>query len=113
MKLKTTNKVIKNGYYHILSIGYCDMAHLLKYQAPFAYNAGVYGWNWDAYEIDNICICTGYRPISSSNTNVNFDLMREYEQNAQNICNNWSIEYDKKVELINALLLEFVNECIK
>ena len=39
--------------------------------------------------------------------------MREYERKASVIrCDN-TIDYEIKKEMVNALLLEFVNECIK
>ena len=68
--------------YRILSVGYCDMQYLLKFQNPVAYSAGVNGWDCDYYEIDDVVICTGYNPIKSKNIIDDYELIREYEQKA-------------------------------
>ena len=68
--------------YRILSVGYCDMQYLLKFQNPVAYSAGVNGWDCDYYEIDDVVICTGYNPIKSKNIIDDYKLIREYEQKA-------------------------------
>ena len=113
MKLKTTNKAIKNGYNKIIGVGYCDLQSLLTFKSPFAYTSGTYGWNCDFYDVDGVCICTGYRSIVSKNSSVDYDVMREYERKASVIrCDN-TIDYETKKEMVNALLLEFVNECTK
>jgi hypothetical protein len=84
MKYKTTAKDLKAGYYHIISVGYCDLQSLLNYKTPVAYNAGIYGWNFDVYDINGIAIVTGYRPAPSKNSiKNNYALAREYEQKAQ------------------------------
>lgn len=35
---------------------------------PIGYNSGVYGWNYDVYEIENALICAGYRPCGRDGT---------------------------------------------
>lgn len=82
MKLKATKSEIKSGYYRILSIGYCDAQYLLKYKNAFGYSAGVYGWACDYYDIDGVCISTGYSPLADKNMKHDYKLVREYEQKA-------------------------------
>ena len=56
MKLKATRKNITNNFSRIYRIEN-------KYgflPEPFAYNSG-YAWNWDAYDLGNICLINGYR----------------------------------------------------
>lgn len=84
MKLKTTKKEIKEGFYRIISIGYCDAQYLLSEEKPFAYSAGVYGWACDYYDIDGICISTGYSPLSEKNMKYDYKLVKEYEEKAKN-----------------------------
>ena len=43
MKYKTTAKAIKEGYYKIISVGYCELQGLLSYKSPTAYASGYYG----------------------------------------------------------------------
>ena len=84
MNCKTTAKAIRENYgSRILSIGYCAAQALLRYETPFAYSSGVYGWNCDYYDIDGVCISTGYRPIGKS---VDYTELREAEEyvNAHN-----------------------------
>lgn len=41
MKYKTTAKELKEGYYKIISVGYCDLQSLLSYKSPIAYSKGI------------------------------------------------------------------------
>ena len=71
MKLKTTKKELNQNYNYIIRGGYCEFQTLLstpKAREMF-YACGVYGWNWDAYEIEasdgsRVCVCTGYRDLT-------------------------------------------------
>ena len=71
MKLKTTKNELNKNYIYIIRGGYCEFQTLLR--TPKAremfYACGVYGWNWDAYEIEasdgtRVCVCTGYRDVT-------------------------------------------------
>ena len=96
MKTKVTNKEIRSNYNNILSIGYCQAHFLLSGVSPFGYNCGVYGWNCDFYDIDGICVSTGYRPIGKR---VNYSLLKEYEDKANRA----------KLEEVPNLLKEFIS----
>ena len=80
MKLKATKRSIREGYNKIVNVGYCDLQALLNYKEPFAYSAGLYGWACDYYDIDGVCISSGYQPIGDKK--FNYDLMRELENKA-------------------------------
>ena len=57
MKLKATRKTITDNFSKIYLIDY-------KYgflPDAFAYNSGYMGWNWDAYDLGNICLIEGNR----------------------------------------------------
>ena len=57
MKLKATRKQITDNFSRIYLIDY-------KYgflPEAFAYNSGYMGWNWDAYDLGNICLIEGNR----------------------------------------------------
>ena len=80
MKCKVTSREIRANYGdRIVKLGYCEAQTLLRDVAPFAYNAGVYGWNYDAYDIGGLCIVTGYRPIGRS---VSYNLVNNFEERA-------------------------------
>lgn len=102
MKYKTTAKELKNGYFRIIAVGYCELQALLNYESPRAYTCGVYGWNFDVYHVDGVAICTGYRGMPNKHTKADYNLIREYEAKAQ----------DKTREERLALLSEFVKIAI-
>jgi len=108
MKLKTTKNQVKNSFVNILSIGYCGIQYLTYFKSPFAYSCGVYGWSCDYYNIDGVCISTGYSPIGQ---NVDYNLMRKYEAKAQKIVNDYNLDYKIRSKKVNKLLTEFVNKC--
>lgn len=82
MKLKTTKSNVKENYYRILSIGYCDAQYLLKYKHAFGYSTRVEGWACDYYDIDGVCISTGYSPLADKNMKYDYKVVREYEEKA-------------------------------
>ena len=107
MKLKTTKNQVKNSFVNIVSIGYCDIQYLTYYKRPFGYSCGVYGWACDYYDIDGVCLSTGYSPIGK---NANYELMRKYEAKAQKIVTDYNIKYELKVKKVNKLLIDFINK---
>ena len=118
MKFKTTSKKIKENYpqNYILSVGYCDLQFLLKYETPRAYTSGVYGWNYDLYEIEGIAICTGYRS-QPKGKNFDYDLVKKYENKARKVFETrkkdnetWTQFDNKKRKAINKLLKQFLKE---
>ena len=106
MKAKVTKLAVKQSYNTILSLGYCDVQYLTYYQRTFGYSCGVYGWSCDYYDIDGVCLSTGYNPIGE---NVDYNLMRKFEAKAQKIVTDYNIKYDLKVKKVNKLLTEFIN----
>lgn len=110
MKCKTTARAIRENYgSRILSIGYCDAQALLRYETPFAYSAGVYGWNCDYYDIDGVCISTGYRPIGRT---VGYAALREAEKRAREINDNTHNTYEKRAEHVSDVLRAFIKSAL-
>ena len=106
MKYKTTAKDIKEGYYCIIRAGYCSLCNLLKSENPVAYSKGVYGWNFDVYDIDGVAIATGYRGMPKKNSKEDYSLIREYELKASEI-EGWD---DTAKANRKALLKEFIEK---
>lgn len=113
MKLKATKKVIRENYNRIIRVGYCDAHYLLQYQEPFSYCSGVNGWHCDNYDVDNVCISTGYTPIGSRNTAFNYSALKEYEKAAREIVCDYTMPFEQKKKLVNNLLKDFIHLCIK
>lgn len=113
MKYKTTTKQIKSTY-KCFSVGYCELQHLLRFCTPVAYNAGVYGWNYDVYTFEpfgfHIAICTGYRGMPGKNlaTIRSFDY-RVYDVKARDIITKYQFkDYNKEKEELEKLVKEFL-----
>lgn len=105
MKFKTTRKAItENHNGKLLAVGYCDMQYLLANHAPSAYTCGIYGWNFDVYQLDGATICTGYRNMPGRDAD---ELARAYERKAEKIAHSrWP--YARKRTETERLLREFI-----
>lgn len=79
MKYRTTRKAIVNGCANVKCAGFCDLQHLLQNHNPTAYTCGVYGWNFDVYEVYGVTICTGYRGMPGER----LQGIEEYEHKAK------------------------------
>lgn len=79
MKYKTTAKAVKNGCVNVKRAGYCDLQHLLQNHSPVAYTCGVYGWNFDVYDVYGVTICTGVRGMPGER----LQGVAEYEEKAR------------------------------
>lgn len=104
MKYKTTRKAIVNGSVNVKCAGYNDLQHLLRNHALIAYNAGVYGWNFDVYEVYGVTICTGYRNMPGEK----LMYVDEYEKKARDIFRfDNDMHFEEKKEAVEKLLQEF------
>lgn len=101
MKYKTTRKAVVAGSPCLVSVGYCDLQTLLRYHSPIAYTSGVYGWNFDVYEIHGLTICTGYRGMPGRRANN----IRKYEQAARDALER--LDWKEAEQEIERLLTEF------
>lgn len=105
MKYRTTIKAIRENACNPRSVGYCDLQHLLTNHSPVAHTCGVYGWNFDIYEVYGVTICTGYR----GTVGPRCEGIAEYEEKAAKILSweNKEMTYDEKREAVENLLHEF------
>ena len=110
MKVKVTEKQIKNNYKNIIELGYCEANSLLMSIEPTFYTSGVYGWNADIYQINyNTVIVTGYRPFG----NIESGNVREYDEKAFGISRNYKLTWDEVKEQINEVLEKYISEVLK
>lgn len=113
MKVKTTEKAIKNNYSNVICVGYCDLWHLLRCTEPKFYTAGVYGWNADIYEINNnTAIVTGYRPFGNIHASYS-GICNKYEEKARAIVDNWDLKWPEKSKKLEKLLAKFIEEALQ
>lgn len=110
MKVQTTKKAIKNNYRKIVCVGYCDLQTLLSSEEPFAYTAGVYGWNANIYDLNGIALVTGYRTFGDISPSL--ELIEKYERKAKEIIDS-IYNYEERKEALKALINSFLEEVIK
>ena len=118
MKHKTTAKTIRANYPQnlILNVGYCGAQNLLRYEQPTAYACGVYGWNFDLYEVEGVAIVTGYRGTPASK-NFDYKILKKYEDKAQKVIEalkpegmTWDKYVQQRKNKVNKLLKQFIKE---
>lgn len=47
----------------IVNVGYKLPLRCRMEGVKLGYNSGIYGWNWDAYLVDGVIYCYGYRNL--------------------------------------------------
>ena len=114
MKLQTTKTNVKNNFVTILTVGYCELQYLLNCCSPFAYSAGVYGWSCNFYKpsfrFSAVCIATGYNTERLGGKRVSYELVKEYEQKAIEVMNDYA--QTNKREALNILIDEFIEKAL-
>lgn len=112
MKTKTTIKALRNNY-HCLKLGYCALQQIAPAALvePTAYTIGVYGWNFDAYIVGDIAICTGYRGMPGAL--VPSEVLAEYNARAAKLrAELCSASYTDAAQAFRALLAEFASAAL-
>lgn len=89
-----------------IACGYCSMQNLLHYRSRVGYTCGIYGWNFDVYNINGTIITTGYRRMIGKT--VDYALLKEYETAAEKIINDRALDYEAKKRQVDALLQDFI-----
>ena len=114
MKLQTTKSNVRKNFVTILTAGCFELQYLLNYCNAFAYSAGVYGWNCDFYQpsskFNGVCIATGYNTERMGGKRVSYELVKEYEQKAIEVVNDYS--QTNKREALNTLIDEFIEKAL-
>ena len=103
MKLKATRENITSNFSRIYRIAY----HYGFLPDAFAYNSG-YAWNWDAYDLGNICLINGNRsfPKHKLLPKDAKKVVDEYERKVTALTFSERVKIDKKYldKFIEALL---------
>lgn len=105
-KIKITNKELKNMYNEIYIIN--DKTLCLYLEARF-FNCGIYGWNYDVYELDcDTCLITGYR--NQTGIKIPYKLEEKYKKKIKKLYNS-DLEYNKKIEKNKKIIEKMILEC--
>ena len=107
-KIHVTRKYLKENYI-CCSIGYCDASYLLYYYRASFYNAGVYGWNFDAFVFGDYVITTGYRNLIHD-VPVDTKFLKELNEKARILIYDNKMHYPETKEQIDRLLKEFLDK---
>lgn len=102
---KITAKEVKATHVNVIQVGYCELGNLLTFKNPYAYTAGIYGWNADVYSYGTTAIVTGYRPFGKK---VNPGTYKTYETMAGLVISDKALSLDEKREKVNNLLDKFM-----
>lgn len=84
-----TRKELYQRAHEVYQVGYCDLQNNLGFFEKIGYNAGVYGWNWNAYMFEvndfgrTVIINTGYR--NTTGKEIPRAILRKYELKAKKI----------------------------
>ena len=106
-KQQTTRKTINNNFKNIYCVGYCGLSYLLRAFEARYYNAGIYGWNWDAYPINNTTIIvTGYRNMPGEC--LPYELTQEFNKQAELIIKNSKFNWLEQQQHLRVLALELL-----
>ena len=94
MKLKATRREITNNFRRIYVIDYA-YGFLPE---PLAYNEGSFGWNWNAYDLGDICLLEGSRnfPKYKLLTKDVKKIIKEYEREVAGANFSERVKIDKK-----------------
>ena len=111
MKFKTTRKNIVAMFPRLLGVDYCSMQYLLYFKSPVAYTCGVYGWNFDLYNVGGVGIATGYRNMPGKR--VDYETLRDYEGRAEKIVHDYKMPYEEREAAVNSLLADFINKALE
>ena len=111
MKIKVTNKILKNNYFKLWRVGYCDLQYIMQGYEPRFYNAGVYGWNFDVFESPDgrAVISTGYRNMQG--VRIPSAIIDKYNKKVTAINARYDFrDYDKKQKALEKMRVKFWQE---
>lgn len=129
MKIKTTQKAIKENYSNILAVGYAEYYNLLdKYKAD-CYTSGGYGWNANIFLNDktDTAIVTGYRTFGNRLSDEQLAIFKKYDNKAKKLkerfndyifsdkenTKNYSRYYNQMYYILDKMLQNAIKKVLK
>ena len=114
MKSRITAKTLRTIFKDkVITLGTQQPYYLLRYHNPDWYTCGVYGWNFDAYDIDGVLIMWGDR--GTFGKRADYDRIKFYEDKAKEICGElYKTQTQDQVRLrLDGLIKDFIGEIIR
>lgn len=88
-KIKMSRADVFHCWPRVWSLGYCEMSEALRLlDGPRGYSCGVYGWNYDVYDVGGVAVCTGYRDMPGADVPRWF--VQKWEKRARALCGRLS-----------------------
>lgn len=107
MKKKVTIKWARELCDICLCVPENAVKYLLMNWEPVGFNCGIYGWNFDVYQVHGIAICSGYRYMPGSISKQERELVALFNTKAQKVWQSALPYADAQAEVEN-LVDEFV-----
>lgn len=115
MKSRITAKDLRSMFKgKAITLGTQQPYYLLRYHNPDWYTCGIYGWNFDAYDIDGVLIMWGDR--GTFGKLADYDRIKFYEEKAKEICNEVylrDMRFDHIKARLDGLIKDFIGEVIR
>lgn len=109
MKLKITNKKVKENYARIYNLNTCKSDRILSLFNAFGYTCGIYGWNADFYDIDGVCVCVGYRSlIGQMPTEEQKKKINKLAEKVDALRNDFTTDWKLKDKKYNKIKNDFI-----
>ena len=116
---KINNRIVRDGYPAVFIASYCEWQAIIQMcdWPKVGHASGVYGWNWDCFEIkDNQCVITGYRGFPKETATTDYDTMKKFENEANEIAGSWRLEtvkeYNKRKKAFKKRVEKYLQSCV-
>lgn len=114
MAFELKKKDVKERYYYIIPVSYCDLQYLLNRVNKTGYVARVEGWACDifeGYDWGGVAISTGYAPICQNieRNKELYKIINKYNNKIRNQKKSHSRYYYMKQ--IDKFITEVLNNC--
>lgn len=125
IKFRATRKQLRENYWFVFPLGYCQVQYLFRNLNPGCYLDRVEGWACDVYEVlpyASACFSTGYAPFGTVPEKVSIEVRRKadaYDKLALMVIDlnrnkgRKKKTYDEQVKLVNKLAVRFARECVR
>ena len=125
IKFRATRKQLRENYWFVFPLGYCQVQYLFRNINPGCYLDRVEGWACDVYEVHpyySACFSTGYAPLGNVPDKVCTKVHRKadvYDKLALHVIDlnrnkgRKKKTYDEQVTLVNKLAVRFARECVR
>lgn len=85
MKEHITRKKVRESFTAVVLCDEINSIADLCGIPPEYYNAGVYGWNWNLYNMDGVAVVGGYRNYPRCSARVDYSYARKIQKHVRSL----------------------------